>query len=126
MPSSVQAEQPYRLQCPIETPAEWGLSKPAPLVQAALLSQPAGQPIDDSAPPSLVPDRGFARGSLWHNVWIMGDEPAWPQHVDCQYRGSKRILRLKAASLKQCEQTAQSCSAKGGVTDNAVQTMVCD
>ena len=120
------AEQQHRLQCPIETPAEWGLSKPAPLVQAAVLSQPTGQAIDDNAPPSLVPDQGYARGNVWHNIWIMGDEPGWSHYVDCQYRGSQRILRLKADGLKQCEQTAKPYSAKGGVANDAVQAMVCD
>jgi hypothetical protein len=126
VPSSIYAEQLHRLQCPAEAPAEWGSSKPAPLVQPAVLSQPVGEPIDDSAPPSLVPDQAFARGSVWHNIWIMGDEPGWSHYVDCQYRGSKRILRLKADGLKPCEHTAQQYSAKGGVADNAVQTMVCD
>jgi hypothetical protein len=126
VPLSAHAVQQHRLQCPAEAPAEWGLPKPAPLVQVAVLSQPVGQPIDDSAPPSLVPDRGYVRGGVWHNTWIMGDKPGWSHFVDCQYRGSQRILRLKADRLKQCEQTAQPYSTKGGVADNAVQTMVCD
>jgi hypothetical protein len=126
VPLSVHAEQQHRLQCPIEAPAEWGLPKSAPLAQPAVLSQPTGQAIDDSAPPSSVPDHGFARGDVWHNVWIMGDEPVWSHYVDCQYRGSKRILRLKADGLKRCEQTAQPYSAKSGVANNAVQTMACD
>jgi hypothetical protein len=118
--------QQHRVECPIEAPAEWKLPKPAPLDQAAVLSQPAGEPIDDSAPPSLVPDRGYARGNVWHNVWIMGDEPGWVHYVDCQYRGSKQILRLKADGLKQCEQTARPYTAKQGVANDAVQTMSCD
>ena len=123
---SAHADQRHRLECPREAPAEWGLPKPAPLDQPAVLSQPVGQPIDDSSPPSLVPDRGYARGNVWHNVWNMGDEPGWSHFVDCQYRGSHRILRFKADGLKQCEQTAQPYSARAGVADNAVQTMVCD
>src|SRR5580658_7928443 len=126
VPLSAHAEQQHRLQCPVEAPAGWGLPKPAPLVRAAVLSQPVDQMIDDNAPPSLVPDQGFAHGTVWHKVWIMGDEPGWSHYVDCQYRGSKRILRLKADGLKRCEHTAQQYSAKGGVADNAVQTMVCD
>jgi hypothetical protein len=126
VPLSAHAVQQHRLQCPVEAPAAWGLSKPAPLVQTAVLSQPVDQIVDDSAPPSLVPDRVFARGNVWHNVWTMGDEPGSSHFVDCQYRGSKRILRLKADGLKQCEQTAQPYSARGGIADNAVQTMVCD
>jgi hypothetical protein len=120
------ADQQHRVECPREAPAEWGLRKPAPLEQPAVLSQPTGEPIDDSAPPSLVPDRGYARGNVWHNIWIMGDEPHWSHFVDCQYRGSARLLRLKADGLKQCEQTAQPYSAAKGVADTAVQTMACD
>jgi hypothetical protein len=73
--------QQHRVECPIEAPAEWKLPKPAPLDQAAVLSQPAGEPIDDSAPPSLVPDRGYARGKVWHNVWIMGDDSSIPSFL---------------------------------------------
>jgi len=120
------AQQRHRLECPPEAPAEWALPKPAPLEQPAVLSQPNGEPIDESAPPSLGPDQMYARGSVWHNVWLMGDEPGWSHFVDCQYRGSKRVLRLKADGLKQCEQTAAPYSAKGGIARNAVQTMVCD
>ncbi len=120
------ADQAHRLACPTEAPTEWGLPKPAPLEQAQLLSQPTGQSIDDRAPPSLVPDRGFAKGNVWHNIWIMGDEPHWSHFVDCRYRGSNRLLRLKADGLKQCEQTAQPYSAAKGVAHNAVQTMACD
>jgi hypothetical protein len=124
--SAADADQPHRVACPSEAPPEWGLPKPAPLAQPAVLSQPTGQAIDESAPPSLMPDRGYARGNVWHNVWIMGDEPHWSHFVDCQYRGSTRVLRLKADGLKQCEQTAQPYSAAKGVADNAVQAMVCD
>jgi hypothetical protein len=126
VPLSAQAQERHRLACPSEAPAEWGLPKPAPLEQPAVLSQPNGEPIDASAPPSLVPDRMYARGSAWHNVWLMGDEPGWSHFVDCQYRGSKRVLRLKADGLKQCEQTAAPYSAKGGIAPHAVQTMACD
>ena len=120
------ADPPHRLECPREAPDDWGLPKPAPLEQAQVLSQPAGEAIDESAPPSLVPDRGYARGNVWHNIWIMGDEPHWSHFIDCQYRGSERVLRLKADGLKQCEQTAQPYSAGKGVADHAVQTLVCD
>jgi hypothetical protein len=121
-----QAQQQHRLACPVEAPAAWKLPRPAPLAQPAVLSQPVGQPIDDNAPPSLVPDQGFARGNVWHNVWIMGDEPGWVHYVDCQYRGSKQVLRLKADGLKRCEQTVRPYSTKQGVADTAVQTISCD
>jgi hypothetical protein len=56
----------------------------------------------------------------------MGDEAGWSHFIDCSYRGSVRILRLKADDLKQCEQTAKPYSAKTGVASDAVQTMVCN
>jgi hypothetical protein len=116
----------HRLECPREPPADWGLGKGAVLDQAAVLSEKSGHAIDDSARPTLVPDRGYARGGVWHNFWQMGDEPGWSHYVDCQYRGSPRILRLKADGLKRCEQTAAPYSVKRGVSDRAVQTMTCD
>jgi hypothetical protein len=124
-PLQAHADQHHRLECPREAPAEWGLPKPAILEQPAVLSQPVGQPIDEDAPPSLVPDQGYARGNVWHNFWTMGDESGWSHFVDCQYRGSKRVLRLKADGLKQCEQTVKPYAAKDGVANNAVQTMTC-
>ena len=111
---TANAEQPHHVACPTEAPANWGLPKPAPLVQAAVLSRPTGQPIDESAPPSLVPDRGYARGNVWHNFWIMGDEPHWSHFIDCQYRGSDRLLRLKADGLHQCEQSERPYPAGKG------------
>jgi hypothetical protein len=121
---SAHAQQ-HRLTCPPEAPVEWGLTKPAPLDQVAVLSQPTGRPIDEVSPPTLVPDRGYARDKVWHNIWLMGDEPGWSHFLDCRYRGSERVLRLKADGLKQCEQTVRPYSPKGRVADNAVQTMVC-
>jgi hypothetical protein len=90
------------------------------------LAQPTGEPIDDSSPPTLAPDHGYARGNVWHNIWLMGDEAGWSHFIDCSCRGSARILRLKADDLKQCEQTAKPYSAKTGVASDAVQTMVCN
>ena len=117
--------QQHRLECPPQAPAEWKLTTPAPLDEVAVLSQPLGEPINEDARPTLVPDRGFARGNVWHNVWRMGDEPGWSHFVDCIYRGSPRVLRLKADGLKQCEQTARPYSAQTGVASNAAQTMAC-
>ena len=116
----------HRLECPATAPADWHLPANSPLSQPAVLSEKTGQPIDDKAPPSLVPDRGFVQGNVWHNIWLMGDEPGWSHYVDCQYRGSPKILRLKADGLKQCEQTAQPYDPKSGVSANAVHTMWCD
>lgn len=114
------------LRCPPEAPAAWGLPSASPLDQVAVLSQPTGEPIDETAPPSLVPDRGFARGDVWHNLWRIDDQPGWSHFVDCRYRGFGRILRLKADGLRQCEQTVQPYSSRAGVADDASQTMACD
>lgn len=124
--ASAHAAQQHPLECPPQPPADWDLTMPAPLDQVAVLSQPTGTPIDERSPPSLLPDRGFARDEVWHNIWLLGDEPGWSHFVDCRYRRSQRVLRLKADGHKRCEQTARPYSAKGGVGDNAVQTMKCD
>jgi hypothetical protein len=115
----------HRLACPSNPPAAWGLPSSAPLDQAAVLSQPSGEPIDETAPPTLVPDHGFARGDIWHNIWLMGDDPGWSHFVDCRYRGSQQVLRLKADHLNHCEQTARPYSARRGLASD-VQTMTCD
>jgi hypothetical protein len=125
-PAAFAAPSKHLLECPATAPADWHMTVGAPLVQAAVLSERAGHPIDDVAPPSLVPDRGRAQGNVWHNVWLMGDEPGWSHFVDCQYRGSTKILRLKADGLKQCEQTARPYNPRTGVSSAAIQTMVCD
>jgi hypothetical protein len=116
----------HGLQCPQAAPAAWGVAPGSPLDQAAVLSQPTGEVIDETAPPTLVPDRGFARGDVWHNVWLMGDEPGWSHFVDCRYRGSPRVLRLNADGLRRCEQTARPYSVRRGVAEEAAQTMACD
>ena len=116
----------HRLMCPAEAPVDWGMGKHAKLGQSDVLAQPIGVPIDEQSPPSLVPDRGYARGGVWHNVWLMDEEPNWSHFVDCRYRGSPRVLRLQADGLRQCEQTAQPYSAKGVIAVDARQTFICD
>jgi hypothetical protein len=117
--------QAARLQCPTRAPAAWGAAL-GPLSQVAVLSERKGVAIDETAPPTLVPDRGFARGNVWHNVWLMGDEPGWAHFIQCRYRGSERVLRLPADGLKQCEQTATPYSRARGVAADAVHTLACD
>ena len=124
--SARAAEIQHRLECPDAAPSEWHLPTKAPLVQAAVLSNRIGQAIDEATPPSLVPDRGYALGEVWHNLWTMGDEPGWSHFVDCHYKGVPKVLRLEADGLKQCEQTARPFDSKKGVSTTAVQTMWCD
>ncbi|HEY2131966.1 MAG TPA: STY0301 family protein [Acetobacteraceae bacterium] len=108
------AGPPHRLECSLTAPDPFGLGKGGVKLE----------PIDETAPPSLVPDRGLAQGALWHNIWEMGDEPGWSHFIDCQYRDSPKILRLRADGLKQCEQTSRRPNAKG--PDTIGQTMACD
>ena len=121
---SAQAAGP-RVACPMQAPAGLGPNL-GPLEQVAVLSERQGVAIDDTAPPSLVPDRGFARGNVWHNIWLMGDEPGWVHYIQCQYRGSPKALRLPADGLRQCEQTATPYSARRGVAATAVHTLACE
>jgi hypothetical protein len=114
----------HRLECPVKAPPEFGPA--GPLDQVGVLSERKGVAIDETAPPLLVPDRGFARGSVWHNIWEMGDEPGWVHYIQCQYRGVTRVLRLPADGLKQCEQTATPYSRAQGVANDAVHTLACD
>ena len=60
-----------------------GVQQRHQLWQRQLRIQPS---LHDSAPPLLAPDRGFARGTTWHNVWEMGDEPGWAHFIQCQWR----------------------------------------
>ena len=122
---AASSAQAARLQCPAQAPAEWGPGL-GPLSQVAVLSERKGVAIDESAPPILAPDRGFAQGGVWHNLWAMEDEPGWSHYIQCEWRGSPRILRLSADGLKQCEQTAAPYSRARGVADDAVHTLSCD
>ena len=116
----------HKLACPATAPADWHLPGDAPLTEVALLSAKDGETIDEVYRPTLVPDNGFARGKTWHNSWTLTAEPGWSYFIDCQYRGAPQILRLKADGLSRCEQTAMPYDKKKGVSDLAVQTMVCD
>ncbi len=116
----------HRLQCPSTAPAEWGLGPSVPLARVSVLAQQTGRPIDESAPPSLHPDRSLVVGDVLHNIWVMDDEPGWYRFVDCQYRGSPRILRLWADGLKRCEQTVRPYAPRTGISETAAQTLECD
>jgi hypothetical protein len=97
-----------------------------PVDQVAVLSEKKGVPIDESALPSRVPDRGLARGDVGHNVWLMGDESGRVHYIQCQYRGAPRVLPLPTDRLRQCEQTAMPYDRARGVAANAVQTLACE
>lgn len=120
------AHAQHRVECPAHPPGDLGAPAGAPLEQVAVLSEKDGVAIDDKAPPSLVPDRGFARGGTWHNVWILQPEPGWSFYIDCQYRGATRVHRLPAKAVRQCEQTATPYTQRGGVAATATHTLSCD
>jgi hypothetical protein len=113
------------LACPAIAPADWHRGANAKLSEAVVLSVKAGETIDETAPPSLAPDRGVQRGDAWHNLWRIGDDgPGWSYFVDCKYRGGAQVLRLKADGLTQCEQVIRPYDAKKP-NENATMTMRC-
>jgi hypothetical protein len=124
--SSHAATARHQLSCPSTAPASWNLRADARLVRSAVLGARTGIAINDSAPPYLMPDQGYRRGGAWHNLWLLDGEPGWAYFVECQYLGSRDVLRLKADGLNQCEQVFRPNGAKTGVSDATLQTMQCD
>jgi hypothetical protein len=125
MPAHASSPQ-HQLACPSIAPASWNLRADARLVRSAVLGARTGVAINDSAPPYLMPDQGYRRGGAWHNVWLLDDEPGWAYFVECQYLGSRDVLRLKADGLKQCEQVFRPNGTKTGGSDATLQSMQCD
>jgi hypothetical protein len=73
-------------------------------VGVEVLSAPRGGKIDDTAPPSLMPDANEVRDGMLHQVWRMNaDGPDWVYYVDCHYAGTTRVLRLDAGHVARCE-----------------------
>ena len=115
----------HQLECPTSAPSSWNLRADARLIRSAILGARTGVTINDSAPPYLAPDQTFRRGGAWHNVWVLDDEPGWAYFVECQYLGSREVLRLGAAGLKQCEQILRRNEEHPGEAGGP-QTMACD
>jgi hypothetical protein len=124
LPAEAATSSQHRLACPAVAPANWNLRADAHLIRSAVLGARTGVAINDAAPPYLVPDQTFRRGGAWHNIWMLDDEPGWAYFVECQYLGSREVLRLKAAGLKQCEQVFRRNDEHPGA--DAPQTMACD
>jgi hypothetical protein len=124
--SSHAATARHQLSCPSTAPTSWNLRADARLVRSAVLGARTGIAINDGAPPYLMPDQGYRRGGAWHNVWLLDEEPGWAYFVECQYLGSRDVLRLKADGLNQCEQVFRPNGAKTGGSDAILQTMQCD
>jgi len=87
-----------------------------------VLSAKPGDTIDETAPPDLVPNQQRTRAGTLHSVWRMNsDGPDWQFFVWCHYAGTKRVLKLDAPNVKQCEHTAPAAHP-----DRPPQAMVCD
>jgi hypothetical protein len=125
-PANADDAPAHKLSCPAAAPAEWARVR-APLNGVEVLSTPPNEPIDDTAPPSLVPDTNVIRKGTLYQTWRMdADEPGWKRFVDCHYRGTKRLLRLPADGLHQCTRTITHFRKSRGATAQSVDTIVCD
>ncbi|HET6194833.1 MAG TPA: STY0301 family protein [Acetobacteraceae bacterium] len=115
------ADSRHRLECPPQAPAEWGGARGS-LVGVDVLSARRGEAIDESAPPSLVPDAQQSRAGTLHQTWRMNaDGPEWVFHVWCRYAGSTRVLKLAASGVRQCERVLSAAHP-----DRPPQQMFCD
>lgn len=115
------AQTRYRLECPLEAPAEWGGPR-GQLVGVQVLSAKRGEVIDETAPPDLIPNRQTTHAGVVRQTWRMNaDGPDWLYYVWCRYAGTDRVLRLAAPNVKRCERTFQSAHP-----DRPAQRMVCD
>ncbi|HUB96188.1 MAG TPA: STY0301 family protein [Stellaceae bacterium] len=124
--SAAEAAPAHKIQCPAMAPAEWGI-RDAPLSGVQILSQPKGEKIDEAAPPSLVPDQTDISGGTLRQFWIMnGSGPGWDFFVDCQYRGTTRILRIEANGVKRCDRTITHYHASGAADKRSVDRLQCD
>ncbi len=126
MPARAATTNHHQLECPSVAPSSWNLRNDAHLVRSAVLGARTGVMINDGAPPYLIPDQSFRRGGAWHNLWLLDDEPGWAYFVECQYLGSRDVLRLKVAGLKQCEQVLRRNEEHPASMSDAQQTMACD
>ena len=110
----------HKLACPAQAPAAWGIGA-HPLAGVEVLSAPHGEKIDETAPPSLVPDEQTRHGRTLQQVWTMNaDGPGWDFYVDCHYAQTARILRLPAGGVARCERRLLTARADGP------QSLTCD
>jgi hypothetical protein len=122
----VHAAAAHTLECPTAAPTAWHVGD-SRLAGVEVLSAPAGSAIDETAPPSLVPDEQSLRDGTLRQTWVMnGDGPGWTYFVDCHYAGSDRVLRLDAHAVKRCERTITHFSKAAGVGKQSEEHMACD
>ena len=109
-----------KVVCPAQAPAAWG-SPHGALSGVEVLATPRDTPIDETAPPSLVPDRQLRQGDRLVQIWTMNVEgPTWAYYVDCHYRGTARVLRLDAAGTTRCQRRLPATQPDGP------QSLTCD
>ena len=116
----------HRLECPAAAPADW----PTPhgrLAGVAVLAAKDGEAIDETAPPSLVPDNESLRAGTLHQRWRMnGYGAGWHFYVDCRYEGSARVLRLDASAVKSCDRFVSKFSRTTGASTQSQDSLACD
>jgi hypothetical protein len=116
---------PQVVECPSVAPSTWGLAPNPRLSGVNILSAPKGTRIDDSAPPSLMPDTQDTYNRTLHQTWQMNaDGPDWSYFVDCHYAGTQRFLRLDAAGMTRCDYSVTPFSTTDK-SDAAQHSLVC-
>jgi hypothetical protein len=116
----------HRLECPAVAPADWGAPQ-GKLSGVAVLAAKDGEPIDETAPPSLVPDGESLRAGTLHQRWRMnGYGAGWRFYVDCRYQGSARVLRLDAGAVKSCDRFISKFSRTSGESGQSENSLACD
>ena len=125
-PLAAQAAPAHKIACPATAPAAWGLAG-AKLSGVEILSQPKGETIDETAPPSLVPDDTKISGGTLRQFWTMNASgPGWESFVDCHYAGTKRLLRINANAVKRCDRTITHYRESGEPDPRSVDSLACD
>ncbi|HUB12410.1 MAG TPA: hypothetical protein VMB34_10665 [Acetobacteraceae bacterium] len=110
----------HKVVCPAGAPVEWQ-TRGGALSGVEVLAAPRGSKIDETAPPSLVPDEQIRHGANLQQIWHMNAEgPGWAYYVDCHYHGAARVLRLDASGTKRCERRLLADQPDGP------QSLACD
>ncbi len=125
-PFAGAADVKHKLECPEFAPAGWGAGKGA-LSGVDVLSSPAGEPIDEHAPPTLAPDDETVEGGTLRQTWQMNNDGAgFVSFVDCHYQGTPRPLRLDAKATKICVRSIAPFDKAKGAAADAKQALYCD
>jgi hypothetical protein len=123
--SGAEAAPAHKLACPATAPAEWGGGGKLSGVQ--ILSQPKGEKIDETATPSLMPDRTDISAGTLRQYWTMNEAgPGWDFFVDCRYADTGRFLRLDANTVKRCDRTITHYRRSGDPDPRAIDSLACD